>query len=87
MGRCPHRRRWSVDWPERCFRRSASEGCRTGAADINAAGGINGEKIKIVLGDDVSDPKQGISVANKFAADGVKFVVGHFNSGVFHSGI
>ena len=34
------------------------------------------------VGDDVSDPKQGISVANKFVADGVKFVVGHFNSGV-----
>jgi branched-chain amino acid transport system substrate-binding protein len=30
----------------------------------------------------VSDPKQGVSVANKFAGDGVKFVVGHFNSGV-----
>jgi ABC-type branched-subunit amino acid transport system substrate-binding protein len=30
----------------------------------------------------VSDPKQGVSVANKFVADGVKFVVGHFNSGV-----
>ncbi|MGO8657047.1 ABC transporter substrate-binding protein, partial [Rhizobium ruizarguesonis] len=43
---------------------------------------INGEQIKIELGDDVSDPKQGISVANKFAADGVKFVIGHFNSGV-----
>ena len=33
-------------------------------------------------GDDVSDPKQGVSVANKFAADGVKFVIGHYNSGV-----
>src|SRR5580698_7754746 len=31
---------------------------------------------------DVSDPKQGVSVANKFVGDGVKFVVGHFNSGV-----
>ena len=51
-------------------------------ADINAAGGINGEQIKLSVGDDVSDPKQGISVANKFVADGVKFVVGHFNSGV-----
>src|SRR5690606_16726920 len=36
----------------------------------------------ITLGDDVSDPKQGISVANKFAADGVQVVIGHFNSGV-----
>src|SRR5690606_21807238 len=46
------------------------------------AGGMNGEKIVLSIGDDVSDPKQGISVANKFVADGVKFVDGHFNSGV-----
>src|SRR5450755_4432728 len=52
------------------------------AADINAAGGILGQKIAVSYGDDVSDPKQGVSIANKFSADGVKFVVGHFNSGV-----
>jgi branched-chain amino acid transport system substrate-binding protein len=51
-------------------------------ADINAAGGILGQKITVAYGDDVSDPKQGVSVANKFAADGVKFVIGHYNSGV-----
>lgn len=49
---------------------------------VNAEGGLNGEKIVLVYGDDVSDPKQGMSVANKFAADGVQFVIGHFNSGV-----
>ncbi len=52
------------------------------AADINAAGGILGQKITVEYGDDVSDPKQGVSVANKFAADGVKFVIGNYNSGV-----
>jgi branched-chain amino acid transport system substrate-binding protein len=52
------------------------------AADLNAAGGMMGQKISVEYGDDVSDPKQGVSVANKFAADGVKFVVGHYNSGV-----
>jgi branched-chain amino acid transport system substrate-binding protein len=52
------------------------------AADINAKGGILGQKITVEYGDDVSDPKQGVSVANKFAADGVKFVIGHYNSGV-----
>jgi branched-chain amino acid transport system substrate-binding protein len=52
------------------------------AKDINAAGGILSEKIAVEYGDDVSDPKQGVSVANKFAADGVKFVIGHYNSGV-----
>src|SRR5450830_1816313 len=52
------------------------------AADSNAAGGILGQKITVSYGDDVSDPKQGVSVANKFSADGVKFVIGHYNSGV-----
>jgi branched-chain amino acid transport system substrate-binding protein len=52
------------------------------AIDINAAGGILGQKIAGSYGDDVSDPKQGVSVANDFAANGVKFVVGHYNSGV-----
>jgi len=52
------------------------------AADINAAGGILGQKITVSYGDDVSDPKQGVSVANKFAGDGVKFVIGNYNSGV-----
>ena len=52
------------------------------AADINTAGGILGQKIIVSYGDDGSDPKQGVSVANKFAADGVKFVIGHYNSGV-----
>ena len=52
------------------------------AADINKAGGILGQQIKVEYGDDVSDPKQGVSVANDFAADGVKFVIGDYNSGV-----
>jgi len=68
--------------PNAAFGAQIKMGAEQAAADINAAGGINGQKIEIVLGDDVSDPKQGVSVANKFAAEGVKFVVGHFNSGV-----
>lgn len=57
-------------------------GVQQAIADINAKGGILGEKLEITFGDDVSDPKQGVSVANKFAGEGVKFVVGHYNSGV-----
>lgn len=58
------------------------KGVEAAVAAVNAKGGMNGEQIKIVVGDDVADPKQGISVANKFAGDGVQLVVGHFNSGV-----
>ncbi len=59
-----------------------TQGVEQAAEDINKAGGILGQKIEVEPGDDVSDPKQGVSVANKFVGDGVKFVVGHFNSGV-----
>ncbi|WP_160882599.1 branched-chain amino acid ABC transporter substrate-binding protein [Microvirga makkahensis] len=64
------------------FGAQLKNGVEQAVADINAAGGINGQKLELVVGDDVADPKQGVSVANKFAAEGVKFVVGHFNSGV-----
>jgi branched-chain amino acid transport system substrate-binding protein len=57
-------------------------GVEQAAIDINATGGILGQKITVAYGDDVSDPKQGVSVANKFSADGVKFVIGDYNSGV-----
>lgn len=57
-------------------------GAEQAVEDINAAGGVLGKKIQALVGDDVSDPKQGISVANKFVGDGVTWVVGHFNSSV-----
>jgi branched-chain amino acid transport system substrate-binding protein len=68
--------------PNAAFGAQLQKGAEQAAEDINAAGGINGEKIILSFGDDVSDPKQGVSVANKFVGDGVKLVVGHFNSGV-----
>lgn len=57
-------------------------GTEQAVEDINAAGGILGQKIILGIGDDATDPRQGVSVANKFAAEGVKFVIGHFNSGI-----
>jgi branched-chain amino acid transport system substrate-binding protein len=71
-----------ITGPNAAFGAQIKNGVEQAVADINAAGGIQGQKITILSGDDVSDPKQGVSVANKFAADGAKFVVGPFNSGV-----
>jgi len=71
-----------ITGPNAAFGAQIQKGAEQAVADLNAAGGINGEQIKVSIGDDVSDAKQGVSVANKFVADGVKFVVGHFNSGV-----
>jgi branched-chain amino acid transport system substrate-binding protein len=68
--------------PNAAFGAQIKNGTDQAIADINAAGGILGQKITATYGDDVSDPKQGVSVANKFVSEGVKFVVGPFNSGV-----
>ena len=53
------------------FGAQLSQGVNQAAEDINKAGGILGQKIEVEPGDDVSDPKQGVSVANKFVGDGV----------------
>ncbi|RFC63360.1 branched-chain amino acid ABC transporter substrate-binding protein [Fulvimarina endophytica] len=56
-------------------------GAEQAVADINEAGGINGEMLKLSIGDDACDPKQAVAVANNFASEGVPFVAGHFCSG------
>jgi branched-chain amino acid transport system substrate-binding protein len=64
------------------FGAQIKNGTEQAVEDINATGGILGQKLTLEVGDDRADPKEGVSVANKFAADGVKYVIGHFNSGI-----
>lgn len=71
-----------ITGPNASFGAQLRHGVEQAVEDINAAGGILGQRIQLSVGDDVSDPRQGVSVANKFVGDGIKFVVGHFNSGV-----
>jgi branched-chain amino acid transport system substrate-binding protein len=71
-----------ITGPNAAFGAQLVNGTQQAVDDINKAGGILGQQITLEQGDDVSDPKQGVSVANKFVGDGVKLVVGHFNSGV-----
>ncbi|WP_237477593.1 branched-chain amino acid ABC transporter substrate-binding protein [Lichenibacterium dinghuense] len=63
------------------FGAQLQQGTQQAVDDINAKGGILGNKIVLEVGDDQGDPKQAVSVANKFVGDGVKYVVGDFNSG------
>ena len=56
-----------ITGPNAAFGAQLKNGAEQAVEDINAAGGINGQKLQLVVGDDVSDPKQGVSVANKFA--------------------
>jgi branched-chain amino acid transport system substrate-binding protein len=50
-------------------------------ADLNAKGGVLGQKLQLVIGDDACDPKQAVAVANQMVNKKVKFVAGHFCSG------
>ena len=71
-----------ITGPNAAFGAQLVNGTQQAVEDLNKKGGIMGHQITLEQGDDVSDPKQGVSVANKFVGDGVKFVLGHFNSGV-----
>lgn len=62
------------------FGEQMNKGAQLAVADLNAAGGILGEKIKLEVGDDACDPKQAVAVANQLAGAGAIFVAGHFCS-------
>ena len=66
---------------EAAFGEQFRRGAEKAVADINAAGGVNGRQLELVVGDDACDPKQAVSVANDMASNGVVFVAGHYCSG------
>jgi len=65
---------------ESAFGRQMKNGADQAVADINAAGGVGGKKLKLEVGDDACDPKQARSVAEKLAGAKIPFVAGHFCS-------
>jgi len=50
------------------FGEQLRRGATMAVEDINAAGGVNGQKLQLVIGDDACDPKQATAVANKTSA-------------------
>ncbi|WP_460148146.1 ABC transporter substrate-binding protein [Pseudomonas sp. S2_A02] len=56
------------------------KGAQAAADAVNAAGGVNGEKIVLVKGDDACEPKQAVTVAKDLTNQKVAGVVGHFCS-------
>jgi branched-chain amino acid transport system substrate-binding protein len=56
-------------------------GAEAAVAALNAKGGVMGRQVKLDVEDDVCDPKQAVSVANRIVANGIKFVDGHACSG------
>ena len=66
--------------PEAVFGADMLNGVKLAVEEWNAKGGVLGKKIELLPGDDQAEPRQAVSVANKFVAEGVAGVVGHFNS-------
>jgi len=73
------------------FGEQMKRGAELAVKDINAKGGIGGQKLQLQSGDDACDPKQAVAVANQLVNQGVVFVDGHFcssssipASGVYH---
>jgi len=62
------------------FGKQMTDGAELAVKDLNDKGGVLGQKIELLKGDDSCDAKQAVSVANKFASEGVKFVDGHYCS-------
>jgi branched-chain amino acid transport system substrate-binding protein len=63
------------------FGNQMKTGVEAAVADVNAAGGINGEKLAVIVADDGCDTKKAVEVAKDFIAKDVRLVVGHFCSG------
>jgi len=59
----------------------AQRGTEMAVADINAAGGVLGQQVRLITVDDFCDPEQAVVAAEKLVADGVVLVVGHYCSG------
>ena len=57
-------------------------GVKLAVEEQNAKGGVLGKQVELLEGDDRSDPREGVAVANKLVNSGVVGVIGHFNSGV-----
>lgn len=55
-------------------------GAEMAVVDINAKGGLLGQKLALEVGDDACKSEQAVAIANKFSVSGVVFVAGHYCS-------
>ncbi len=62
------------------FGEQMERGAELAVEDLNAAGGVLGQVVELIVGDDACDPEQAVAVANQFIAEGVTFVAGHWCS-------
>ena len=61
--------------------KTALQGAQLAVEQINAAGGVNGRPIELVVVDDQTQPAQAVPLANKMIGDGIKAVISGSYSG------
>jgi branched-chain amino acid transport system substrate-binding protein len=55
-------------------------GAELAVGNLNAKGGLLGQRVELIVGDDFCDAAQAVALARKLASDGVVFVAGHWCS-------
>ena len=68
--------------PDAAFGQGMRLGAEQAVADLNRAAGASGRKLVLVVADDAGDAKQGMAIAKRFTADGIRWVVGPLESSV-----
>ncbi len=63
------------------FGAQMQNGAKQAVEDINAAGGVLGQQLELIVEDDRCDPKEAVAVANRVASAGAVLMAGHFCSG------
>src|SRR5215475_12012051 len=64
------------------FGEELRRGAELAVRDVNESGGINDQKLSLVIADDAGcDPKMAVEVANELARQQIVFVDGHYCSG------
>lgn len=62
----------AISWQDQL--RQAAE---LAVAKLNAEGGVLGQQVRMIVGDDACDGEQAVALAKKFVTEGVVFVAGH----------
>ena len=62
------------------FGEQYQRGTELAVADLNARGGVLGQQVELIVGDDACDAEQAVALARKLVSDHVVFVAGHFCS-------
>ena len=67
--------------PNAALGEQLKRGAQRAIDDINATGGLRGERLAMLAADDGCDPRKAVDAATQFVSTGVRFVAGHYCSG------